>query len=282
MLLDCAGKILDLSRPRVMGILNVTPDSFSDGGSYLSPGDALARASVMVEEGADIIDIGGESTRPGAQPVTTQQELDRVIPIIEGIAEKLEVPVSIDTSKAVVMREAVSAGAGMINDVMALRGEAAMEAAADCGVPVCLMHMQGEPRSMQKDPQYKDVVADIKMFLGERVAACRAVGIPAERLLLDPGFGFGKTLEHNLKLLGDLAELAALGLPLLVGTSRKSMIGALLDDAPVDQRLYGSLATAVMAAERGASILRVHDVKATADALKVVSAVHEVSSLHAS
>ncbi|OOZ35809.1 dihydropteroate synthase [Solemya velesiana gill symbiont] len=273
MLLDCAGKTLDLSKPRVMGILNVTPDSFSDGGSFLSAEDALARAKAMVDEGADIIDVGGESTRPGAQPVVEQEELDRVIPIIEGIASELAVPVSIDTSKAGVMREAVAAGAGMINDVMALREESSLEVAAQAGVPVCLMHMLGEPRTMQNDPQYSDVVDDIKTFLEERVQACRAAGIMAERLLLDPGFGFGKTLEHNQRLLADLDQLADIGLPLLIGISRKSMIGALLNDAPMDQRLYGGLAAAVLAAERGAAILRVHDVKPTADALKVTSAV---------
>ncbi|MES9963952.1 MAG: dihydropteroate synthase [Candidatus Sedimenticola sp. 20ELBAFRAG] len=273
MLLDCAGKTLDLAKPRIMGILNVTPDSFSDGGSYAGVDEALTRAQAMVDEGADIIDVGGESTRPGARPVSDQEELDRVAPIIEGIASRLDVPVSIDTSKARVMREAVLAGAGMINDVMALRGDLALEAAAEARVPVCLMHMQGEPRTMQSSPQYDDVVLDIKAFLKERVAACNLAGIPSKRLLLDPGFGFGKTLEHNLRLLADLGSLAELDFPLLVGISRKSMIGTLLDGADVDQRLYGSLAAAVMAVERGASILRVHDVKPTADALKVASAV---------
>ncbi len=273
MQLDCAGKILDLSTPCVMGILNVTPDSFSDGGEFVSPRKAIERAQQMVDEGARIIDVGGESTRPGAAPVSEQQELDRVIPIIEALSKRLSVPVSVDTCKAAVMQEAVTAGAGMINDVMALRAEGALDAAASTSVPVCLMHMQGEPRTMQADPCYGDVVEDVSLFLGKRVDACLNAGIGRDRLVLDPGFGFGKTLAHNLALLARLERLEALDLPLLVGISRKSMIGALLDGAPVEQRLHGSVAAAVMAVERGASIIRVHDVAPTVEALKVVSAV---------
>jgi len=256
-----------------MGILNVTPDSFSDGGAHFSREQAVSRARQMVAEGVDIIDVGGESTRPGSQAVSEQQELDRVIPVIEAITAELPTPVSIDSSKAKVMRESVGAGAALINDVMALRGPGALQAAKELDVPVCLMHMQGEPRSMQQQPVYTDVVAEVKDFLLERVSACEAAGIARERLLLDPGFGFGKSLEHNLKLLKNLHTIADIGLPLLVGISRKSMIGKILDDRPVDKRLYGSLAAAVMALERGAAIIRVHDVAATVDALKVASAV---------
>jgi dihydropteroate synthase len=271
--LDCAGKPVDLQRPRVMGILNITPDSFSDGGVFISRDVALERARAMVAEGADILDIGGESTRPGARAVSAQEELDRVIPVIQTIAAELGVPVSVDTNKATVMREAVAAGAGMINDVMALQDAGALAAAAALGVPVCLMHMQGLPRTMQQKPQYQDVVAEVMAFLRARVEACLASGIPRSRLLLDPGFGFGKTLRHNLLLLRHLERFNELRLPLLVGISRKSMIGAVLGDAPVDQRLSGGLACAVMAVERGAAIIRTHDVKATADALRMAHAV---------
>jgi dihydropteroate synthase len=256
-----------------MGILNVTPDSFTDGGDFVLPANALERARVMVEEGADIIDVGGESTRPGSHSVSVEEELGRVIPVIRGIAAELPVPISIDTSKSEVMREAVAAGAGMINDVMALQAEGALEAARDAAVPVCLMHMQGEPRSMQHNPEYSDVVAEVESFFQQRIEACDAAGIPRGRLLLDPGFGFGKLLEHNLELLNDLERFTAFDLPLLVGISRKSMLGAILNDAPVDERLYGSLAAAVMAVERGAAIIRVHDIKPTVDALKIVQAV---------
>ncbi len=271
--IDCNGKILNLSRPLVMGILNVTPDSFTDGGDFILPVNALVRARSMVEEGVDIIDVGGESTRPGSQSVSVEEELERVIPVIQGIAAEFPVPISIDSSKAEVMREAVAAGAGMINDVMALQAEGALEAARDTAVPVCLMHMQGQPRSMQHNPEYSDVVAEVEAFFQQRIAACESVGISRERLLLDPGFGFGKLLEHNLELLRHLERFTALGLPLLIGISRKSMLGAILGDAPVDERLYGSLAAAVMAVERGAAIIRVHDVKPTVDALKVFQAV---------
>ncbi|MCG8052620.1 MAG: dihydropteroate synthase [Candidatus Thiodiazotropha endolucinida] len=275
-ILDCAGKPLDLSQPRVMGILNLTPDSFSDGGRFTARDAAIRHALQMIKEGAAMVDIGGESTRPGAQPVTAQQEMDRVIPLIEALAGEIEVPISVDTSKAEVMREAVSAGAGMINDVMALRDSGALQAAAEAAVPVCLMHMQGEPRTMQCNPHYDDVVEDVKTFLQQRLDACLASGIPQDRLIVDPGFGFGKTLSHNLALLDNLQDLEQLGVPVLVGISRKSMIGALLGDRAVEERLYGSLAAAVMAAMKGSAILRVHDVRATADALKIVSAVQAV------
>mgnify|MGYP002713093328 CR=1 FL=1 len=276
-LLDCAGKAVDLERPQVMGILNVTPDSFSDGGDFISPKAALEHARELVEQGADILDIGGESTRPGARAVSDQQELDRIIPVIQAIAAELPVPLSVDTSKPAVMREAVAAGAGMINDVLALRAEGALQAARDLEVPVCLMHMQGEPRTMQQNPRYDDVVGEVAEFLTGRVDAAVATGIPRERLLLDPGFGFGKSLAHNLTLLHHLSDFQALGVPILVGISRKSMIGTLLGDVPVDQRLHGSVTAAVMAVERGASIVRVHDVRATVDALRVAHAVLQVN-----
>jgi dihydropteroate synthase len=259
-----------------MGILNVTPDSFSDGGKYLLPAVALERARRMVEEGAAIIDIGGESTRPGAAPVSEQEELDRVVPLIESLSSEIDRPISIDTSKPVVMREAVAAGAGLINDVSALRVPGALEAAADLSVPVCLMHMQGEPRTMQSSPRYEDVVADVRDFLAERLTACETSGIPRDRLLIDPGFGFGKTLAHNLLLLKNLSSLRELQVPILVGISRKSMIGSLLGDAPVEERLHGSLAAAVIAAMAGASIIRAHDVRPTVDAMRLVAAVDSI------
>lgn len=272
MILDCAGKSLDLSQPRVMGILNVTPDSFSDGGKFVQREQAVVQALRMVEEGAAIIDIGGESTRPGAAKVPLEEELARVIPLIEALAPELPVPISVDTSKPEVMLAAAAAGAGMINDVYALRREGALEAAANSGLPLCLMHMQGEPRTMQAEPYYEDVVMEVQGFLLDRITACEAAGIGRDRILLDPGFGFGKTLGHNLTLLKHLDVLHQLGLPLLVGMSRKSMIGLVLD-APVEQRLHGSVAVATMAALAGAQIVRVHDVKPTADALKMVAAV---------
>jgi dihydropteroate synthase len=272
MQLDCAGKIIDLRRPRVMGILNVTPDSFSDGGAYLSVTSALEHALEMVAEGVDIIDVGGESTRPGAQPVSEQEELDRVIPVIEALSAEISVPVSIDTSKPRVMREAVAAGAGMINDVMALRAPGAVEIAAKADVPVCLMHMQGEPRSMQAAPTYEDVTLEVRSFLEQRLTVCRDAGIANHRLLVDPGFGFGKRLEHNLQLLRDLTDITSIGVPVLAGISRKSMLGSVLD-VPVEERLYGSVAAAVIAAMQGAAIIRAHDVRPTVDAIKVMSAV---------
>lgn len=278
MILRCNNKILDLSEPRVMGILNVTPDSFSDGGKYLGVDAAVKQALQMQQEGAAIIDVGGESTRPGAAPVTAAEELDRVIPVIEALAVSLSVPVSVDTTKPEVMRAAVSAGAGMINDVNALRSQSSLEAARDCAVPVCLMHMQGQPRTMQQSPSYRDVVAEVIEFLRLRVSACEAAGIPREQLIIDPGFGFGKTLAHNLVLLADLESMQVLGVPVLVGISRKSMVGA-LTGRTADDRLHGSLAAAVMAVERGAGIVRVHDVAATVDALKLVVAVASASPL---
>jgi len=271
-IVECAGKRLDLSQPRVMGILNITPNSFSDGGDFLSFDLAMGQAQRMVEEGAAIIDVGGESTRPGAPVVSETEELDRVLPVIEGIANNLSVPISIDTSKPNVMRAAVAAGAGLINDVMALQTPGAVDAAVDLNVPVCLMHIQGKPRTMQDNPCYGDVVSEVKDFLAQRIDCCTSAGIPRKHLLVDPGFGFGKTLEHNLALLRGLQEIAELGLPLLVGLSRKTMIGALLDE-PVNNRMFGSLAAAVLAVERGARIIRTHDVKPTVDALAVAIAV---------
>ena len=267
--LDCAGKLLDLTRPRVMGILNITPDSFSDGGDFFASDAAVERATAMVEEGAAIVDVGGESTRPGAATVSEEEELRRVTPVIEALSQAIDVPISVDTSKPRVMREAVAAGAGLINDIRALRVPGALQAAAEAGVPVCLMHMQGEPGDMQRAPVYGDVVAEVRGFLAARIEACQAAGISRDRLLADPGFGFGKTLAHNLALFRGLNQLTGLGAPILVGVSRKSMIGALLDDAPVDARLHGSVAAAVVALMSGAAIIRAHDVKATVDALAV-------------
>ena len=272
-ILDCSGRPLDLSGPAVMGILNVTPDSFSDGGRFDRLDEALRQAERMVSEGAAILDIGGESTRPGAKPVGIQEELDRVVPVIEKLHSNFDLPISIDTSKPEVMQTAVEAGAGLINDVNALQAEGAVEVAAKAGVPVCLMHMQGEPRTMQAEPTYSDVVTDIYDFLSQRISICEAAGINSDKIIVDPGFGFGKTLQHNLELMAGLRRFTTLGRGLLVGISRKSMIGALLGDAPVSKRLNGSLAAAVMAVERGAAIMRVHDVKETVEALKVASAV---------
>ena len=268
-------KKLDFTRLQVMGILNVTPDSFSDGGRFTRTDTALQQARQMVEEGAGIIDVGGESTRPGAQPVSEQQELDRVIPVVEQIARELDVVISIDTSKAVVMREAIRAGAHMINDVLALRSEGALATAADLQVPVCLMHMQGEPRTMQTNPVYADVVSDVKSFLLQRAQACLEAGLSREQIILDPGLGFGKTLQHNLTLFKQLPEFVQLGYPILMGASRKSMIGSILD-LPVDQRLYGSISLAALAAWLGASIIRVHDVGPTVQAIKTILAVKSV------
>jgi len=270
--LDCAGRRLDLSEPAVMGVLNVTPDSFSDGGSYPDVDGAVARSREMEAEGAAIVDIGGESTRPGAEPVTEAVELDRVVPAIEACRRALSIPVSVDTSKPGVMRAAVDAGAGLINDVRALREPGALDAAAACSVPVLLMHMQGEPATMQQAPGYGDVVAEIRDFLAERIAACTGAGIEANRLMVDPGFGFGKTLEHNLELLARLDELLTLGAPLAVGMSRKSMIGAVTGRAATE-RACGSAAAAALAVARGASLVRAHDVGATVDAVRVAAAV---------
>ena len=255
-----------------MGILNVTPDSFSDGGRFAAVEAALRQAERMLEEGADILDVGGESTRPGAAAVSLDEEMARVLPVIERIHAELDFPISIDTSKPELMREAVAAGAGMINDVNALKAPGAIAVVADAAVPVCLMHMLGQPRTMQTAPQYEEVVADILGYLGRRIAECEDGGIVRERLLLDPGFGFGKTLQHNLALLRDLEAFQALGLPILVGISRKSMLGGVTGRA-VDGRLAASVAAAVMAVERGARIVRVHDVAETVDALRVWRAV---------
>ncbi len=280
MKLDCAGKELDLRSARVMGILNVTPDSFSDGGIFFSPDSAVIRARQMVEEGAAVIDVGGESTRPGSSPVSVEEELRRVLPVIEALSREISVPISVDTSKPEVMARAVAAGSGMINDVRALRAEGALAAACEAGVAVCLMHMQGGPRSMQTAPEYQDVVLEVCAFLLERVEACERAGMSRDRLVLDPGFGFGKTAEHNLALLAGLERLVDTGLPVLIGLSRKSLIGTLLDDAPVNRRLYGSLALAVLAAAKGAKLVRAHDVGATVEALTAVQAVLAAKPVH--
>jgi len=277
--LDCADITLDLSKPHVMGVLNVTPDSFSDGGRYVDGAAnsvnldfALQTVEKMIADGASIIDVGGESTRPGAAIVSAQHEMDRVLPVVEAIRSNLSVVVSVDTSTAQLMTEAVAAGAGLINDVRALSRDGALEAARDTGLPICLMHMQGEPQTMQQNPYYEDVVTDVIDYLDARVTACCEAGIARGKLLLDPGFGFGKTLQHNLELLDRLDEFERLKLPLLVGMSRKGMIGQVLDK-PVNERLYGSLAVAVMAVANGAHIVRCHDVAATADVVKMAAAV---------
>lgn len=270
---DRGGRALDLSRTVLMGILNVTPDSFSDGGIFLSRDAAVAHACQMVEEGADLIDVGGESTRPGAQSVSVQQELDRVIPVVEAIARAVLVPISIDTSKPEVMRAAVAAGAGLINDVRALREADALSTAAELAMPVCLVHMQGEPRSMQHSPSYQDVVAEVGDFLEARIATCAAAGISRDRIIIDPGFGFGKTAAHNLELLRRLREFNRFGCPILAGLSRKSMIGALFG-LPVGERLHASVALAVVAVQNGAAILRVHDVRATREAIRMLEAIY--------
>ncbi|MFT5138687.1 MAG: dihydropteroate synthase [Lysobacterales bacterium] len=253
-----------------MGILNVTPDSFSDGGDWLSPRAAVLHAHHMAAAGADIIDIGGESTRPGASLVSVQQELDRVIPVIEALEAETRIPISIDTSKPEVMREAVSAGAGLINDVSALQQEGAIDAVAKLGIPVCLMHMQGDPRSMQQKPDYANVYEEVESFLLERAGACEAANIPKQNILIDPGFGFGKLLQHNLELLQKLDRLCAGDYPVLVGLSRKSMLSTMTGRA-VDQRLAGSLALTMLAIQAGAAIIRVHDVAETRDVIKVLS-----------
>lgn len=266
---------LDLNCPIVMGILNVTPDSFSDGGIYNRYDYALKYVASMVNHGAAIIDIGGESTRPGASEVSLQQELDRVIPIIEAVTDRFDVWVSVDTSKAVVMTEAARAGAHIINDVRSLHEPGALEAAAETGLPICIMHMLGQPKTMQQTPDYKNVVAEVKQYLSDEIERCEAAGIAKNRLIIDPGFGFGKNLVHNYQLLAKLNEFHAFGVPLLVGMSRKSMIGELLD-IPLEERLIGGIACAVIAAMQGAHIIRAHDVKETVQAMKIVQATLSV------
>jgi dihydropteroate synthase len=272
--LDCAGRSLKLDRPRVCGVLNLTDDSFSGDGLRDDVRAAVGRGLEMVEEGADLLDVGGESTRPGAQPVPAEEEIARVVPVIEALARETDVPISIDTSKPEVMRAAVGAGAGLINDVYALRREGALEAAAALHVPVCVMHMQGEPRTMQDNPRYEDVVGEVHRFLAERVFACEMAGMDKRRVLVDPGFGFGKTLEHNLALLRALERFRDLAAGVFVGMSRKSMLGALTGRDP-RCRASASAAAALIAVQRGAMIVRVHDVAATRDALAVWQAVHE-------
>lgn len=271
MKLHAQGSTLELSHPHVMGILNVTPDSFSDGGSHNTLIEAVKHANLMINAGATIVDIGGESTRPGAAEVSVDEELARVIPVVEAIAQRFEVWISVDTSKPEVIREAARAGAHIINDIRSLTEPGALEAAAQTGLPVCLMHMQGQPKTMQAAPKYEDVFADVNRFFVENIARCERAGIAKEKLLLDPGFGFGKNLSHNYALLARLGEFHHFGLPLLAGMSRKTMIGQLLNVGPTE-RLSGSLACAVIAAMQGAQIIRVHDVKETVEAMRVVEA----------
>ncbi|MGH8084625.1 MAG: dihydropteroate synthase [Lysobacter sp.] len=271
--LDCNGRALVLDRSRVMGIVNVTPDSFSDGGAHDTLEAAVAHGLRLAGEGADILDIGGESTRPGADEVAVEEELRRVVPVIERLARETALPISIDTSKPEVMRAAIAAGAGMVNDVYALRREGALDAAAALGVPVVLMHMQGEPRGMQAEPRYDDVVSEVFRFLAERIFAAEMAGIDKRRIVVDPGFGFGKTLDHNLALLAQLQRFDELGVPLLAGLSRKKSIGELTGRDDPRERVHGSVAAHLIAVQRGARLLRVHDVAATVDALKVWEAV---------
>ncbi|WP_434566211.1 dihydropteroate synthase [Vibrio chagasii] len=273
MILKANNKTLVLDRPHVMGILNVTPDSFSDGGKFNSLDNALQQAERMVQAGVSIIDIGGESTRPGAPDVSLEEELERVIPAIKAIRAKFDVWISIDTSKAEVMRQAVEAGADLINDVRALQEPGALQVAADANVPICLMHMKGQPRTMQANPSYDHVLQDVEAFLQERVEACEAVGISKEQLILDPGFGFGKTIEHNYHLLAHLEKFHSLGLPVLAGMSRKSMIFKLLDKVPADC-MVASVTCATIAAMKGAQIIRVHDVEETLEAMKIIEVMN--------
>ncbi len=274
--LDCAGRILKLDVPRVMGIVNATPDSFSDGGEHFDAEAAIAHGLRLAEQGAAILDIGGESTRPGAQDVSIEEELRRTIPVIEALAARVPIPIGIDTSKPEVMRAAVAAGAGMINDVYGLRREGALDAAAELGVPVMLMHMLGEPRTMQANPEYGDVVGEVHRFLAERIFAAEMAGIDKKKIVIDPGFGFGKSARHNLQLLAQLQRFTELGVPVLAGLSRKKTIGELTGREDPRERIYGSLAAHLIAAQRGAMLLRVHDVAATVDALKVWDAVAAV------
>ncbi|TYT25212.1 dihydropteroate synthase [Luteimonas viscosa] len=274
--LDCAGRILRLDRTRVMGIVNVTPDSFSDGGAHATVDAAVAHGLRLAEEGADLLDVGGESTRPGAVEVPVAEELERVVPVIERLARETGLPVSVDTSKPEVMRAAVDAGAAMINDVYALRREGALDMAASLAVPVALVHMLGEPRSMQDAPEYDDVVGEVHRFLTERVFALEMAGIAKKRIVVDPGFGFGKHAAHNLQLLAQLERFTELGVPVLAGLSRKRTIGELTGRDDPQARVHGSVAAHLLAAQRGARIVRVHDVAATVDALKVWQAVAAV------
>ncbi|HHQ6612708.1 dihydropteroate synthase [Morganella morganii] len=271
MKLTARGQTLSLATPQVMGILNVTPDSFSDGGTHNTPDKALEHARKMIAEGATIIDIGGESTRPGAAEVSPEQEVERVIPVVTAIARESDVWISVDTSKALVIREAANAGAHILNDIRSFSEPGALQAAAQSGLPVCVMHMQGEPRTMQQAPHYQNVVREVYTYLETQVARCVAAGIEKNHIILDPGFGFGKTLAHNYQLLDKLDLFHHLGLPVLAGMSRKSMIGQLMD-IPPDERVAGSVACAVIAAMKGAQIIRVHDVKETVQAMKVVEA----------
>lgn len=270
--LNCAGKILSFDVARIMGIVNVTPDSFSDGGQHGTTEAAIAHGLRLVSEGADVLDIGGESTRPGAGEISEEEELKRVIPVIEALAKQISIPIAIDTSKPGVMRAAIKAGASIINDVFALRRDNALDVAAELKVPVILMHMQGEPHSMQSAPHYDDAVAEVHSFLTQRIFACEMAGISKKNIVIDPGFGFGKSLEHNLALLAQLQKFVELGVPVLAGLSRKSMIGT-LTGREVNDRIWGSVAAALIAAQNGAKIIRVHDVAATVDALKIWNAV---------
>lgn len=265
--------ILQSNRPLIMGILNVTPDSFSDGGQYNKPNQAIDRAREILEQGADIIDIGGESTRPQADKVSVDEELNRVIPIVEAIQSRFDIAISVDTSKPEVMRAAINANVDMINDVRALQVSGALEACIDSDVSICLMHMQGQPKSMQKQPHYTDVITEVGDFFTRRIDACVKAGINRRRLVLDPGFGFGKTLQNNVDLLKNIDQFQVHGLPILVGLSRKTMIGSLLGDVAVTERAVGSASAAVVAVMKGAEIVRVHDVRITADALKIVKSV---------
>jgi dihydropteroate synthase len=271
--LDCNGRSLTLDRPRLVGIINVTPDSFSDGGEFSDLGSAVTHGLRLAEEGADMLDVGGESTRPGAAEVSIEEELQRVIPVIEQLVARTSLPIAIDTSKPEVMRAAVAAGAGMINDVYGLRREGAMDAAAELRVPICLMHMQGEPRSMQDEPHYDDVVGEVHRFLTDRLFACELAGIDRRKVMVDPGFGFGKNLEHNLALLRKLERFSDLGSGVYAGLSRKSMIGTITGHKKPADRAAGSVAAALIAVQHGARMVRVHDVAATVDALKVWHAV---------
>ena len=282
-MMDCGGFLLDLSQPQVMGVLNVTPDSFSDGGSLnvsgrLNRDKVLQRVEQMLGDGAAIIDVGGESTRPGATPVALAEEMDRVLPVVEAIRQRFEVVVSVDTSSPEIMTEAAALGAGLLNDVRALEREGAVQAAVKTGLPVCLMHMQGTPEMMQNNPQYQNVLTEVAKYLQARAQCCVDAGMAADKIMLDPGFGFGKTVEHNLQLLKNLEQLTALGYPLLVGLSRKSLIGKVLG-REVDQRLAGSLALALMSAINGAAIIRVHDVAETVDCIKLLTAMQQAETL---